>query len=73
MEKCFLCKRMFHFGNHVYAGRHIHRWDMMVCEPCHEGNCEGIVPEEHSDLVPHLEARGIPVNLNAKGWIDFPS
>ena len=70
--RCFLCDRGFQFGPHIYDGKKVPAWDIMVCSPCLNGNWDGIVPREGSRLVAHLEARGIPITLNDKGWIDFP-
>jgi hypothetical protein len=69
---CFLCKQSFQFGPHVYDGRRILEWDVMVCRTCYSGNWDGIVPETYPHLIPYLQARGVEVTLNAKGWIDWP-
>jgi hypothetical protein len=61
------------FGPLIYNGRRITKWDTMVCSRCPERNWDGIVPEKHPDLIPHLRSRGIEVKLNARGWIDWPS
>jgi hypothetical protein len=73
LSKCRLCRRRFQFGEHIYKGRAINEWDIMVCEWCYASNRDGIVPQSHPDLIQHLEKRGIGVKLNAKGWIDWPS
>jgi len=69
---CFLCKKPFQFGEHIYNGRRIPRWNMMVCDRCDRANAGGVMPHVHPDLVPYLEARGLAVPYNAKGWIDLP-
>jgi hypothetical protein len=68
---CFLCNEPFQFGPHVYDGKHIRQWDITVCHRCY-GNRDGIVPEQNSRLVDHLNAKGIRVQLNDKGYIDWP-
>jgi hypothetical protein len=68
---CFLCGRSFQYGPHIYDGRP--QWDIMVCMPCIQGNWDGIVLENHPRLAEHLKAKGIPVQLNAKGWLDWPN
>jgi hypothetical protein len=73
MSQCFICKRPFKYGPHIYNGRRITKWDMMICSRCPERNWEGIVPEKHPDLIPYLKSRGIQMKLNARGWIDWPS
>ena len=72
MYDCFLCRRQFQFGPHRYAGKPIKPWDVMVCETCLKGNWDGIVPTTYPHLVEHLKSRGMPVTLNANGWIDWP-
>jgi hypothetical protein len=69
---CFLCKRPFQFGPHVYNGRHVAAWDAQICNACLRGNCDGVVLEQHQDLAEHLKSCGIPITLNAKGWLDIP-
>lgn len=70
--ECFLCKSHFQFGPHVYDGRRIPRWDIMVCRRCYDGNWDGIVLESHPQLEKHLNALGIGVHLNEKGWLNWP-
>jgi len=73
MVECFLCKRSFQFGPHIYVGKRIPPWGMMVCNECHRGNRDGIVPANHPHLVPYLQSRGIQVRYNVKGSIDWPT
>jgi hypothetical protein len=73
MVKCFLCETPFQFGPHIYNGRRIPEWDMMVCRGCYQGNWDGIVPESRPRLLPYLKSKGITVKPNAQGWIDWPS
>jgi hypothetical protein len=70
---CILCSRPFQFGPHVYAGRHIRQWDVQICERCIRGNWDGIVPEAHPALIANLKAKGIPIELNPKGWLNIPN
>src|SRR5215475_12131988 len=69
---CFLCKRPFQFGEHIYNGRRIPAWDIMIFDRCDAGNHDGVMPDRHPDLEPHLKSRGIAIPWNAKGWIDLP-
>jgi len=69
---CFLCERPFQFGPHLYNGRHIAAWNVQICDNCTKWNWDGLVPERHSRLIEHLRANGIPINLNANGWLDIP-
>jgi hypothetical protein len=73
MIECFLCKRPFQFGEHIYDGRRVHAWDVMICNGCDKRNWDGVVPSARPHLVPFLQSKGIPVKLNAKGWIDIPA
>jgi hypothetical protein len=70
---CFLCSFPFQFGPHVYDGKFIPGWDVMVCDGCYRGNWDGIVPSTRPHVVPYLQSKGIEVRYNAKGWIDWPT
>jgi len=69
---CFLCGNHFQFGPHAYHGRRIPDWDIMVCNTCYNANWDGIVPNSYPRLMPYLESLGFNVQLNKKGWIDWP-
>jgi hypothetical protein len=72
LMNCFLCGSRFQFGPHIYDGRP--QWeDVMVCIPCIRGNWDGVVLASHPRLGEHLKAKGIPIKLNAKGWLDLPN
>jgi hypothetical protein len=72
--KCFLCRWSFPYGPNVYGGRPIPKWGgIMVCNRCRGRNSDGIVPGRFPHLERHLEAKGIPVELNGKGYIDWPA
>jgi hypothetical protein len=72
--KCFLCGWSFQYGHGVYAGKPIPKWGgIMVCDRCRGSTWDGIVPGSFPHLERHLQAKGIPVKLNDKGWIDWPS
>ena len=73
MAECFLCKKPFQFGPHIYNGRKIPAWDMLVCSGCYTGNWDGIVPEVRPHIIPYLQSKEIEVKLNQQGWIDWPS
>jgi len=73
MVDCFLCKGTFRFGQNRYDGRAIGQWKINICRSCLAGNHDGIVPESHPDLEPHLRSIGIEPSRNAKGWIDIPN
>lgn len=71
-ETCFVCQRPFRLGPSVYNGRLIPAWGEMMCDACINSNWDGIVPETHTHVIPALEAKGIKVTLNKKGWLDIP-
>ena len=69
---CFLCGGQFKFGPQIFTGKPIKAWEINVCDACHSGSWDGLAPEKYPRLIQHLRRRGIPVNLNANGWIDWP-
>jgi hypothetical protein len=71
--ECFLCKKSFQFGPHIYHGRKIPAWGMIVCTGCYTENWDGIVPEVQTHLIPYLRLKGIEVKPNQQGRIDWPS
>ena len=70
---CFLCRKRFQFGPGRYDGSHVREWNIAVCSTCIKSNWDGIVLEHHPRLVEHLRANGIPIEFNAKGWLDWPN
>jgi hypothetical protein len=72
MIQCFLCKRQFQFGAHVYEGERVRDWDVMICHRCRRANYEGIVPAVYPHLIAHLRRKGIKAETNARGWLRWP-
>jgi hypothetical protein len=72
LYECILCHRPFQFGPHVYNGRHIAAWGVQICDGCIKSNWDGIMPDRHPDLIEHLQAKGIPITLNPRGWLNIP-
>ncbi len=70
---CFLCRQKFRFGANIYDGRGIGAWGVSLCRICLSGNHDGIVLESHPRLEAHLKERGVPIRLNARGWLDIPN
>lgn len=70
-ETCFLCAQAFQYGPHVYHGKRIPAWNMLVCERCLRGNWDGIVPQD--SLLKYLRENGYPETYNEKGWLKWPS
>ena len=70
METCRMCGASFEHGPHVYQGREIKRYKLLVCESCHKSNAEGWKPALEGKLLDHLRANNLPVpQRNAKGLI----
>jgi hypothetical protein len=72
LNPCFICEQPFQFGPHVYDGRYVRQWDVMVCNRCESANWGGLIPESHPRLLAHLGRFGIKLELNSKNWIDVP-
>lgn len=72
METCFLCRRRFQFGPHIYAGRRVLTWDIMICETCDKSNHDSIVVGHFPHLEKYLAEKGIALPINAKGHIAIP-
>lgn len=60
-QKCQICGCIFRFGPHIYHGRRIAKYELMVCRACWIGNWDGWSPEWDERLETHLSARGIPL------------
>ncbi len=71
-ETCFLCGSSFQFGPHLYDGKWIRDWRIIVCMRCRSANWDGIVPTTYPQLAAHFKAAGIQPVINAKGWISWP-
>lgn len=73
MERvCFLCAEPLAFGSHAYDGKHIRKWGVDVCDICFRASRDGLVPGSNTKLIEHLQRLNIPIQLNARGWIDWP-
>ena len=71
MLKCPLCYGEFQFGPHRYDGTAIPRYQITVCNSCHQSNWDGWAPHYEGHLIQHLKANNLPIpKRNAKGW--FP-
>ena len=67
-QKCQICGSTFRFGPHIFEGRHIASYQLMVCRACWIDNWDGWAPECEETLRRHLSARGIPLpERNFKG------
>ena len=67
-QKCQICGSTFRFGPHIFHGRRIGKYDLMVCRHCWIDNWDGWAPECESRLEAHLVSHGIPLpQRNRKG------
>jgi len=71
-ERCFLCGRMYDFGDHRYHGQWVRAWQASICQGCLAANHDGVVPDTYPHLLPHVEAMGADVSLNDRGWLPIP-
>lgn len=69
---CFLCKKNCQVSHHIYEGRQVPAWGIFICDGCRSANWDGIVPSTYPHLIEYLKSRGVPVDLNEKGWLNIP-
>lgn len=70
MLTCPICASRFQYGPHRYAGRHIARYKMTVCETCWSANHDGWGPHAEAIVLEHLKKNNLPVPpCNARGWL----
>jgi hypothetical protein len=73
LSECFLCRQRFRGAPHRYEARRVQAWDILVCDVCYRGNWDGIIPGRFPHLEEYLRARGIEIELNARGNIELPA
>ena len=69
---CGLCGNRRQQGAQHMQGRNVPGWGMWICNRCREANHDGIVPESNAEFMARLRARGVPLQLNAIGWLKIP-
>ena len=68
IEACQICGSQFEHGPHVYKGRHLARYKLLVCEACYSGNRDGWNPAIEPRLLAHLRAHNLSIpERNSKG------
>jgi hypothetical protein len=60
MYDCDVCGAPFQFGPHVYAGKSIPLYEIMVCTSCYKGNWGGWQPRLEGRVLQKLGAAGRP-------------
>lgn len=58
--KCELCGTTFKFGPHIYQGKKLKRYGIMVCSGCWEANWDGWAPDCEKILIDALNRVGQP-------------
>ena len=67
-QKCPICGCGFRFGPHIFEGRLIRVYRLLVCRACWIDNWDGWGPDAEAPFVSHLAARGIALpQRNKKG------
>ena len=69
---CGLCGDRRGAGGHHMQGRNVPDWGVWICNKCRDANHDGIVPESNTEFLRKLRARGVPLQLNALGWVKIP-
>lgn len=70
MVECDSCGSKFEFGPSRFAGQHIEKYKLTVCDPCYNGNWDGWGPAREPNVIAHLKRQGIPIPArNEKGWL----
>ena len=67
---CDVCGGGFQFGQHVYGGKYIPKYQITVCNGCYSSNGDGWAPKFWPAVTRRLTERGLPIPArNAKGWL----
>jgi len=70
MCTCFICGSTFQFGQHVYDGKYIQKYDITVCSGCYKGNWDGWAKHYEENILKHLKEKGLPVpDKNEAGYL----
>jgi cytochrome c553 len=73
IQRCFLCKQPLSVQTaRPYHSKYIRQWDIEVCSTCHSGNHDGIVLGQYPQLAERLNTKGINMELNERGRLDWP-
>lgn len=68
IETCRMCGVSFEHGPHVYQGKQIQRYKLLVCEACYKSSADGWNRSMEPKLLEHLRASKLPVpGRNVKG------
>ena len=68
--RCEVCGQQFQYGPHVYNGKFIATYQIMVCSGCYTGNWDGWAPQFEAAVTRKLTEQGLPIPArNPKGWL----
>lgn len=68
--RCEVCGQEFQYGPHVYNGKFIPTYQIMVCSGCYAGNWDGWAPQFEAAVTRKLTEEGLPIPArNPKGWL----
>jgi len=56
---CFMCGTTFDFGPHVYNGKQINSYNIIVCTSCYAGNHDGWSPHCEKKLLIHIKEHNL--------------
>lgn len=70
METCFFCERKFQFGEHVYAGKWLKEFGIIICNICKDMNWDGLSSGYEQKFLGHLQENGLlEPDRNDKGLL----
>ena len=69
---CALCGTRRGGDGARQEGATVPDWGLWICNKCRLENHDGIVPESNGEFIAKLRARGVPLTLNAIGWLVIP-
>ena len=73
LYRCGVCGGETRMGQHRWAGRPIPEWgNILICETCDSMNWDGLVPQQHPELMQRLAAGGVKLERLAGGFIRIP-
>jgi hypothetical protein len=70
VDKCLLCGQGLQSWPHNSNSKFVRQWEIEVCRDCYAQ--DGIDLKHHLELIERLNAKGIRVQLNHRGRLDWP-
>jgi hypothetical protein len=70
MYDCDFCSQKFQMGPHIYNGKYIKTYKILVCKSCYGSNWDGWSPHHESILLKHIEKHGLIIpKRNDEGYL----